>query len=295
MSDRPMHRQLVRLAAQALDPGRAHRADLWPGLEIDPATGTAAWRHRPLPPFGSVSALVPRGLPLLTVVGSGPSLGAQDPRRIEPGTALLLNGAIAIARQARPLAALVEDERFVHRHWAMVAALPPAVPLMLSPGALRALLARAPDAVAGRRVAILQDLRRPLGGRRRPLADPTLDLLLDRSGHPAHGAALSRDPDRGVVVTGTVAFTALQAALAARPARILLAGIDLANADALPRFYERPGQAAPSGLVRGLPRILKGFALALAVARREGIGMACASPNSALLVLGYPRDPSLDA
>ena len=290
MPDRSLARRLVRLAALLAGPARAHRADLWPGLSIDRGTGQVRWRGTGLLVLSPLASIVPRGLEQIAVVGSGPSLGSQHPERLGAGTAILLNGAARLAARVPPLAVAVEDERFVARHVRTLADLPREVPLMLSPAAIRAVAECDPTILAGRPVALIDNLRRPLGGRRRGLDDPRLDGLVERG---PGGAALSRDPDRGVVITGTVAFTALQVALAARPSGVLLAGIDLGNADAQPRFYERPGEVAPSGLVRGLPRILAGFALAREVAERDGIALACASPVSALLALGYPYDPVL--
>jgi hypothetical protein len=292
MSDRRLVRRLVRLAALLLGPDRAHRGDLWPGLAIDRASGRVRWRGQDLLGLSRFADIVPPRLPRVAVVGSGPSLARQHPERLEAGTAILLNGAASLASRLTPLAVAVEDERFVARHARMLAGLPDGVPLMLSPAAMRALAEHDPAILRARRVAVIDNLRKPLGGPRRDLGDPALDGVVERG---TDGAALSRDPDRGVVITGTVAFTALQVALAARPGSILLAGIDLGNADAQPRFYEQAGNVAPSGLVKGMPRILAGFALARDVAGREGIRLACASPVSALLGLGYPRDASLDA
>lgn len=295
-SGRPLRRRLVRAGALVLlGPGRAHRADLWPGLAIrrQPGgeSGEVLWQGREFLRLTPVRALVPPGRDLLAVVGTGPSLRLQDPARLPAGSALLVNGALSLAERITPLAGLVEDERFVHRHAEMIGSLRRKVPLLLSAAALRATMERAPGALDGRPVALIDDLRKPVDGPRRDLSDPTLDQILERG---EGGAALSRDPGRGVVIVGTVAFTALQVALAARPRAILVAGVDLANAESLPRFYETAGAAAPTGLVRGLGRILAGFALARQVAGREGVGLACASPVSALLALGYPRDARLD-
>ena len=143
--------------------------------------------------------------------------------------------------------------------------------------------------LAARRVGLIDNLAKPLGGPRRSLADPALDAVLRREGD----AALSLQPDKGVVIAGTVAFSAVQVALAARPAEVLLVGVDLTNADA-PRFYEAAGDTAPSGLQKGLGRILAGFALARREAADRGVALTCASPVSALLGLGYPRDRRLD-
>ncbi|MBU3030905.1 glycosyl transferase [Paracoccus marinaquae] len=288
MSDRPLSRKVIRLGFQALGRSRAHRQDIWPGLAIDRPSGRVSWRRGHLLTLRPASAFIPQGGALIAVVGSGPSLKDQRIEALGHGTAILCNGAATLAGRIHPLAVAVEDERFVFRHHAMLEALPRDIPLLLSPAVLRAWAERGAGALDGRTVALIDNLEKPVATPRRALSDPSLSQIVLRG----RQGALSIDPDRGVVITGTVAFSALQFALAARPARILLAGIDLSN-DSQPRFYES-GDQAPSGLSAGLERILAGFALAREAAARRDIVLTCASPVSALLGLGYPRDGLLD-
>lgn len=287
MSDRPLSRKLIRLGFRALGRSRAHRQDIWPGLAIDRASGGVTWRGKPLLTLQPASRIVPPGLPMIAVVGSGPSLRDQRIEALGDGTAILCNGAATLTGRIRPLAVAVEDERFVFRHHTMLAALPRDIPLLLSPAALRAWAERGAATIESRPVALIDNLEKPVGAPRRDLSDAALRDIVLRS----HQGALSVDPDRGVVITGTVAFSALQFALAAGPAGILLAGIDLTN-DNQPRFYEG-ADTAPSGLSTGLDRILAGFALARDIAARRDIGLSCASPVSALLGLGLPLDDRL--
>lgn len=288
-SDRPLTRKLIRLGFQAMGRGRAHRQDLWPGLAIDRPTGRVTWRGRPLFSLVPAAEIVAPDLPLIAVVGSGPSLKGQRIEALDDRTAILCNGAASLTGRIRPLAVAVEDERFVFRHHAMLAALPRDIPLLLSPAAIRAWAARDPAPLQHRRIALIENLERPLGAPRRPLSDPALREIVLRG----HRGALSLRPDQGVVITGTVAFSALQFALAAAPGQILLAGIDLTN-DGEPRFYEST-DSAPSGLSAGIERILAGFGLAHEAADRRGIALTCASPVSALLGLGVPLDQRLSA
>lgn len=288
-SDRPLSRKLIRLGFQLLGRSRAHRQDVWPGLAIDRASGRVLWRRHPLLTLAPLAAILPQGAGLIAVVGSGPSLRDQRIEALGDGTAILCNGAAMLAGRIRPLAVAVEDERFVFRHHAMLSELPRDIALLLSTAALRAWAGRDAATLAGRTVALIDNLEKPLGGPRRSLEDLARGGIILRG----HGAALSLDPGRGVVITGTVAFSTLQIALAARPARIGLAGIDLTNAGQ-PRFYETPDHSAASGIVAGLPRILAGFALARDHARQQQISLSCYSPVSALLDLDYVRNPMLD-
>lgn len=289
MSDRPLGRSLIRLGAMALGRSRAHRQDLWPSMAIGRDSGAIYRRGKQIATLLPFDAVVPQRLPMIAVVGSGPSLSQQHPERLPPGSAILCNGAASLTAQVAPMAVAVEDERFIFRHAAMLAGLPDALPFFLSPAALRALADFDAGLLADRPLCLIHNLAKPVNRARRPLSDPTLDRVLWRDGD----AALSRDPDTGVVITGTVAFSATQIALAAAPDEVLLAGIDLGNA-AEPRFYETAGNRAPSGLERGMDRILAGFALAREVAAKRGITLSCASPVSALLGLGIPRDTRLD-
>jgi hypothetical protein len=289
MSDRPFVRQLIRLAARLT--GQAHRQDMWPGLAIDRAAGQVTWRGKPLLTLVPFAAIVQQGLPLIAVVGSGPSLAAQAPAHLPPRTAILLNGAATLADRIQPLAVMVEDERFVFRHMEMLSGLPRDIPLMLSSAVLRAMVERDGRVLTGRPIALIDNLTKPVNHPRRKLTDPVLDALLTRD---PSGAAMTRDPDAGVVIFGTVALSAVQVALAANPQKILLAGIDLTNAASGPRFYESATNSAPSGIVAGLNRILAGFEMARAIAQAQGVEITCASPVSALLDLGYQRDTLLD-
>lgn len=283
-SDRPLPRKLIRLAFQAMGRSCAHRQDLWPGLRIDKGTGDVFWHGQYFLRLESALKIIPPSAPMIAVVGSGPSLKNQRVEALGDETAILCNGAALLAKRIRPLAVAVEDERFIFRHHAMLADLPHDIPLLLSPAALRAWAERDPEPLQQRTVAMIDNLAKPVNARRRALSNPVLQDTIIRN----HNAALSLNPDHGVVVTGTIAFSALQFALVVAPKHILLAGIDLSN-DNQPRFYEA-GNRAPSRLSAGLDRILAGFALAQEMAKSRGIRLTCASPVSALLELGYPED-----
>ncbi len=289
MSDRPLSRKIVKLIALITGPSTAHRQDIWPHLTINRTDGRVAWRGRDLLTLSRFSNIVPQRGKLLAIVGSGPSLGQQHPQNLPPRTAILLNGAATLAPRITPCAVAVEDERFIFRHIQMLADLPQETPLLLSPAALRAIAELRLDVLADRPIALIDNLAKPVNRPRRLLDDPDLDPVVARDA----ATGLSRDPDTGVVIVGTVAFSALQIALAATPQQIVLAGIDLSNA-AAPRFYEKAGDTAPSGIITGLDRSLAAFALARDYAGGNGIALTCASPISALLSLGIPYTDILE-
>jgi hypothetical protein len=281
MSDRPLTRTFISIFFRALGRSRAHRQDIWPGLNINRSSGHVMWYGQPLLTLQRAAQIIPRGLPMIAVVGSGPSLKHQKIEAIGGDTAILCNGAATLADRIRPIAVAVEDERFVFRHHAMLVSLCRDIPLLLSPSALRAWAERDAASLKNRSVALIDNLEKPVATARRNLSDSKLNTIILRG----HQSASSLDPEQGVVITGTVAFSAFQFALNACPARILLAGIDLANGND-PRFYEAD-DIAPSGLSKGLDRILSGFSLAHEEASRNKITLDCASPVSKLLSIGF--------
>ena len=302
-SDRPLSRRLAKLA-MTLRHGRAgaHAQDWWPGLALDvpgDGRGRATWRGRPLAalhPYLDFAAEMPDAV---TIIGSGPSVADSAVEALPDRSALLLNGAVALMadRCPRPLAIFVEDERFVHRHHAMLTTrIGDDTWCALSVSALRALAGYAPRWLAARRLLPILNLVKPYRARRRDAE--ALARLPIVATDPANGAALSTDPGRGVVPAGTVALTAMQFALAGEPSHVGLAGIELDTA-ARPRFYETAGNAAPSGLIAGRDRALRHFALARRIAGRRGIDTPCHAPDSALLDVGYRfapiAAPGLDA
>lgn len=287
-SDRPWSRKLIRISFRALGRARAHHQDIWPNMLVDNTTQRVLWRGRKLVSLHDASTVIPVGLQSIAVVGSGPSLRNQKVENIGKRTGILCNGAIVLAERLSPLAIAVEDERFVFRHHSMLSRLSKDIPAILSPAVMRAWAECDADSLRDRPVVMVNNIEKPVNGLRRPLSDPELDDILIRSGP----SALSKRPTQGVVITGTIAFSALQFALAAAPSRILLAGVDLGNS-ILPRFYEE-NDCAKSGLAAGLPRILPGFSLAKEYATREGISLRCASPTSELITLGYQIDNSLN-
>ena len=274
MSDRPLHRRAIKLAFAGLGRSRAHWQDTWPGLRLERAEGgrpgRAVYHGREVAPLQPLSALAQRAGESVTIVGSGPSVRQIDPSRL-PGYPILLNGALSLGL---PGALAVEDERFVWRHLAMLEErLAPGMPRLLSPSVIRVLAARAPQLLTDGPLILMENLGKRAGEPRRH------DL-----------PQVSETPEAGVVVAGTVAFSALQMALGTKARRIALAGVDLGNA-AQPRFYETAGETAASGLTTGLDRILSHFRAATDFAERRGIVIETVTPGSALERVGVPYRP----
>ncbi|QCP88064.1 glycosyl transferase [Cereibacter sphaeroides] len=284
LSDRPLKRRAIKLGYSIFaGRDRAHWQETAFGLHIDRAHGKITYLGK------NVGRLVPacfQDTDEIVIVGSGPSLRDQDVSQLPKRSAILLNGAAGIASHVAPLFVAVEDERFIWRHFSMLRDVGPDCGLLLSPGAIRAILEQDREFLKDRKVSLIDNLFKPVHEVRRRETDPSLISILDTT------RRLSLAPEVGVVPAGTVALSAMQFALAAKPARISLAGIDLKNASG-PRFYETAREMAPSGIVRGMDRILSGFVAAQQVAASRGIALGCLSPVSALLDIGYPFDPRI--
>lgn len=210
-------------------------------------------------------------------------------------SAILLNGAISLAGQAidEPLATAIEDERFVWRHFGMMRKRLARrdVPMLLSPGAIRAICELETDFLRDRPVILIDDIRKPYGSPRRAEAELAgLDFVTLRE-----GAGFSSRPDRGVFQGGSVAISALQFALATGASEIGFLGVDIVNADA-PRFYETEGDVAYSGIAGAEKRILAHIALARDCAAPRGVELVNHSPVSALRTIGmdyWPLDQTV--
>lgn len=296
--NRPARRHFARLWC-LLRYGRAnaHAEDWWPNLTlVPPAQGRdGAILHRGKP----VAPLLAHPEPLdgageIVVVGSGPSLAKQATERIPIGSALLLNGAIHLIgpHAARPFGVVVEDERFVWRHWrTIVATVPPETHCYFSTGTIRALCETAPDWLSSQNIHHLDFLHRPYGTSRPELAD-LRDLSFLRWSDDGK-AAISLSPQSGLMPAGTVAVTAAQLALSLAPSRIGLAGIDLTNTGR-PRFYETASDKAMSRLGAASERILAAFRIIRDECGRRGIAIENYSPVSRLKGLGIPYVPRLE-
>ena len=295
--NRPARRYLARLYC-LLRYGWAHAPaeEWWPDLALTlPSAGDGAIRYR----GGFIAPLLahpglPDGMEEIVVVGSGPSLAGQARERIPIESALLLNGAIHLIGQgaSRPLGVVIEDERFVWRHWPTIAAaVPPQTHCYFSTSAIRALCETAPEWLASQKVHHLDFLHRPYG-KRRPDAAQLRRLAFLRWSEDGK-AAISLLPQTGLMPAGSVAVSAAQIALSLAPRRIGLPGIDLTNTGR-PRFYEAAGSMAMSRLDSASDRILAAFRIFGDECGRQGIALENYSPASRLAELGVPYVPRLE-
>ncbi|MBW8282419.1 MAG: glycosyl transferase [Rhizobium sp.] len=299
-SERPLRRSMVKLAATIfLGKAYAHAQNWLPGLVLQQPrspqdVGRILYKGQPVGELSHADVLRPAAREVVHIVGSGPSIAGVDLSRVAPGEAILLNGAISLIgeRIAAPLAIAVEDERFVWRHFPLMRDRVGAGTLCLfSVGVVRAICENDRTWLADKRVLLIDDLRKPYRLRRRSEEELA---ALDFAVVDGLGAGFSRDPARGVFQGGSVAVSALQFAAYCRPRTIGLFGIDITNAGE-PRFYEKAGETAGSGIAGAAGRIVAHFALARRVCAADNIEILNFSPVSALIGAGFPYDPRFAA
>lgn len=220
----------------------------------------------------------------ILIIGSGPSAIGLKPAMVADHSALLLNGAISLIGNqiAHPLGVVIEDERFVWRHFEMMRQkIALSTPCLFSVEVLRAIFEQDASWLENRTVILVDNIRKPYGRVRRTDRDLQImpNVTLDAD------AGFSAMPDQGVFQGGSVVVSALQFALSLDVGQIGFIGIDLTNAKS-PRFYERPGESAFSGIVGAEPRILAHMVLARDHATAKNIRLVNHSPVSALSKIG---------
>lgn len=290
MADRPLTRSLIRPAFRILRGKRgAHFEETWPNLTIMRVDdgGDVLWSGGRVAQLTDVVEIVANLGSSLAIVGSGPSITTIDIERLSQPS-ILLNGALSLLpRLTHPVVLAVEDERFIWRHLTMLRdTLRTDTPCLFSPAVLRVLAGHAPDLLQ-RPIGLIDDLHKPFDALR--CASPD---VIKGSFDEKTPAEFSQRPRDGIIKSGTVAYSALQIAMAGPATQIKLAGIDLGNAGT-PRFYETKKNKAWSGLEKGQGRILAHFALAQSVAQERNIQLTCLSPTSKLLEIGYPFEGPL--
>ncbi|WP_258157739.1 glycosyl transferase [Rhizobium sp. TH2] len=240
-------------------------------------------------PLRDICSLSERAGERIVIIGSGPSVKGAELSSLPERSALLLNGAISLIGQIRePLAVAIEDERFVWRHFGLMRERMTRreVPLLLSPGVMRAICELDIDLLRDRPIILIDDIRKPYGLPRRDKAALTgFDFVVLEA-----EAGFSADPDQGVFQGGSVAISALQFALATGAREIGFLGVDITNANA-PRFYEKEGNVAYSGIAGAEARILAHIGLARDAAEAMGVRLSNHSQVSALRSIGLDYRP----
>ena len=276
---------------------RHHWYDTFPFLEFqhgaDGRWSTVIYRGEDvarLRPHAEVTRL---GIGPVVVVGAGPSLSNQRLHRLRERSCVLTNGAISLIESHRldPLAVVIEDEGFVYSWPQMVTGLPPGTRCFFSPAVIRAVCEIDPSLLGHWQLVLAEILHKPI---RRPRPTPgqlgRLPFVRTSTGGTVH---FSCDTERGFGSCGTVAYCAVQLALACAPSHLGIAGVDLSNFDR-PRFHEATSRTSVSHLRRRLPSIFAGFRLVAEICRARRIGTSNYSSLSLVPANDFPYDGWLD-
>jgi hypothetical protein len=297
-ADRPLTRVLIKLVCSvAFGRARAHYQSWLPGLSLalpqQGDDGEIRYKGK------RVATLFPSDIMLLSsqsseivIIGSGPSVSNAAVETLVPRTAFLLNGAISLISTYGivPFAIAIEDERFVWRHFeAMKACVSGDVTTLMSPAVIRAVCELDPAWLANKRIVLINDIRKPYRAKKRSSGELS-NLSFVRISSTGAGASLC--PDQGVFQGGSVAITAFQFAISRRPSKIGFLGVDINNAK-MPRFYERVGEQAYSGIATAKQRILDHLHIGLTVAAEQGVEVVTYSAISALREIGISYDQRL--
>lgn len=294
--DRPLARSVIKvLSSVFLGRKRAHYHSWLPFLTIvardSSGVGRVVYRGREIADLKRGDHVAAACGEAIYIIGSGPSIAEQDLSALPLRSAMLLNGAIALIGEqiTSPLAIVIEDERFVWRHFPMMRErIAPQHACLFSAGVLRAICEMDPTWLGGRPITLIDDIRKPYGRQRRTAVELG---VLDHVRFSARGdAGFSTVPDAGVFQGGSVVISALQFACAMPVKTIGLIGIDISNA-ASPRFYETKGAVAYSGVADAEETILAHVALACTIANEHGIDIRNHSPVSALSKIGLVPVP----
>lgn len=296
-TNRPIGRYLIKLCFSLFrGPRYAHGQDCWPGLRLtlpaDGRLGKVIYKGEAIASLAGVDIL-PKARDEIVILGSGPSISSQDFSSLPPQSAILLNGAIHLldGRLCDPLAVIVEDERFIWRHFGnMVKLVKPTTPCLFSTSALRAICEIDRSWLTSRQIIHVDFLQKPYAQPRRANAELATMPFLRWSDDGS--CAISLLPQRGLYAGGSVAISALQIALYLGPKRLGLAGIDLSNANE-PRFYEGHDDSAKSRISQAEEKILDICAVALKECQRRSINLVNYSPVSSLSRIGVPYDDRL--
>ncbi len=297
----PLWRKAVKLLVRLVRGAPFAHAYAWtPGLSlVKPAggddLGEIVYRGRRVGTLLHPEVLAKGAGEEIFVIGSGPSVKETRVGDTGPSTAILLNGAMSLIGKeiGTPLAVAVEDERFVWRHFDLMRAKIDAGTLCLfSVGVIRAICELDRSWLADRRIILIDDIRKPYRARRRGATE--LAGIASATVSDDGLAGFSNDPSFGVFQGGSVAISAIQFAAYCRPRTIGLFGIDISNADR-PRFYEKAGDTAKSGIAGAEERIVRHILLAREVCLRRGTEVANYSPVSVLRGTDVGYDPRFAA
>lgn len=264
-------------------PGYRHWHSYWPNLKIEfrpNGRHEVFYKGKKVCTAHSWDELTKSVYDEIVVFGAGPSIKQMDLGKVKPKTAILVNGAMALANKLAggPLLCAVLDYSFLTPSGkAMLAALPQGTNLLVSDDFFAYAFKRDKHMFDGFNVYITYNSIHPHWGKKVELKDFSPQHFLSGG-----GSLFSYDPQYGLFDGGTILTWAIQMAYYLRAKTTYILGLDLGNFSE-PHFYEtEKNKIVSKGLLRDYQKIENFMRLASEAFAAAGLKIFNCSPVTKL-------------
>lgn len=262
--------------------GYRHLHAYWPNVKFDFHSGGSCdvfFKGRKLYTTRSFGGLRDKNYSELTVFGAGPSVNQMDLAKVKPGTAVLVNGAMALADRlpGGPFMCMALDYAFLWNGQNMLEHLPQGTKLLLSDACLSYAIRKYPGLLDKFELYCAPVASQPYMAKEVPIQE-----LPETSFRKGYGSAFSLDPQKGLFDGGTILTWALQIAYYLNAQTTYICGLDLGNFN-MPHFYEKKQDSIKStGLLRDYEKIESFMRLAADTFKEKKLKVFNCSPVSKL-------------
>ena len=255
--------------------GYRHLHAYWPYLKInfkEDGRNELFFKGKKIATTRSFAELKNKSFEELVIFGAGPSVRDVDLSKVKPQTAILVNGAMALANRlpGGPLLCIVFDYAFLwnERCWEMLRQLPPGTNLLTSDEFVGYALRQDRHLLDKFNLYVTCGLPYPYMAKER-----SLEQLPAQYARVSGRSAFSFDPAYGLFDGGTVLTWAIQMAYYLHPAVTYICGLDLGNFQQ-PHFYEsEKTKIVSKGLLSDYQDIEDFMRLACAVFKEAGLAI----------------------
>ncbi|MBP5287820.1 MAG: hypothetical protein J6Z08_07990 [Elusimicrobiales bacterium] len=268
--------------------GYRHVHAYWPDIKFDfqpDGSCNVFYKGRKLYTTHSFDDLLNKKYDELTVFGAGPSVNQMDIAKVSPGTALLVNGAMALADRlpGGPFMCMALDYAFLWNGKKMIESLPEGTKLLLSDSFISYTIRKYPGLLDKFELYVTHCASQPYMAKEIAAAE-----LPDEYFIKGHNSAFSLNPQKGLFDGGTILTWALQMTHYLRAGTTFICGLDLGNFN-LPHFYEKKHDSIKStGLLRDYEKIENFMRLAAEAFKKDKLKIFNCSPVSKLPYTIFP-------
>lgn len=270
--------------------GYRHWHTYWPNLKIEfrpDGRHEVFYKGRKVLTTQSLVSLQKNSYDEIVIFGSGPSVNQMDLRKVKPRTAILVNGAMALANKLKggPLLCAVLDYAFFNDNLCkdMLYSLPEGTNLLVSDYFFAYVFKKDRHIFDRFNVYIVHNTVHPHWAKEIEIKDCSLQHF--RKGD---NCLFSYDPKYGLFDGGTILTWAIQISYYLRARTTYILGLDLGNF-ASPHFYEtEENKIVSTGLLRDYQRIENFMRLASEVFAEGGLKIFNCSPITKLPYSIFP-------